>query len=145
MTQLVTTRPNARTKAATVAFTGYVVAALLLGEVFPFSRFAMYAKGAGRSEGFVPTLLADGTVTDVRALDRFSGIEPDAMGPGRRPCSLGYRVEEDRRWVAAHSSPDGAPPGPVRVEYGYRRIRVVDGRVVRDGLEVVARGSAWRR
>ena len=131
-----------RARVAAVALVAYVVIALIVGEWFPFSRFSMYSTLGRRTEGAVPVLLADGVVARARDFDRYVGLEAQALGPGTRPCSMNYRVDEDRRWIASHS---GTTPGPVRIEYGYVPVRISQGRVLRGPVDVVARGRAWPR
>jgi len=134
--------PSPAVGAAALAFAIYASASLLAGEVFPLSRFSMYADARAYGTSHVPVFLADGEPADIRDYRRFSGLDPALMGPGRRICSLGFEVDEAERWVADHT---GTEAGPSSVAYGYVSVRLVDGAVVRGEPEIVTRGTAWPR
>jgi len=117
-------------RAAVLAFLLYYLGSALLGEAFPFSRFSMYAGAGRRTEGATFAVLADGKPVRLRSLTRFSALEGSFEDP-KRPTSLGHAVEEARGYVLGHRASDAEPPGPVRVEIGYRRIAWTD-----EGLQV---------
>jgi hypothetical protein len=128
---------------ALAAFATSLAGGFFVGEVFPFSRFAMYADLAPRGEGFVPVFLADGVLTEPRRFERFSGIGPgDFAAPEGVASSLDYVVDERAAWVAGRIDTQG--PGPVTVEVGYDLVHLEGGELVRD-RHIVARGTAWAR
>ena len=129
-------------RTAAVAFGLYLAASLAVGDVFPLSRYSMYADVGRYRESYVPVFLAQGRPANPRDYHRFAGIEPDDMGPGARIGSHNYRVDEDRRWIASHSTTE---IGPVPVAYGYRSVRLTNGEIVYGPMDIVARGTAWPR
>lgn len=132
-------------KIALVAFGVFLLGNLALGERFPFSRYDMYAGAGGLTQGGVPVFRAAGRPADVRDYEAFAGIDPDALLPAHVTTSMGHVVHDAGRWIAARRAPGGdSGPGAVEVEFGYRVIRVVDGRL-RESWHSVARGTARRR
>jgi hypothetical protein len=131
-------------RAAALAFALVLAAGLVLGEVFPFSRFDMYARAAGRREGAVPLVLADGREIEIERLRGFSAIDATTLLPAGIPCSMEYRVHEIERWIATHPAPRDGAPGPLHVWIGYRVLSLADGRV-HERRVVVAEGRAWPR
>jgi hypothetical protein len=131
-----------------IAFVVYAAGSWILGEVYPFSRFDMYASSAGRSEGAVPVFLVEGREVDVTDYDLFSGIDPDALLPPDVPCSMEYVVRDAARWIASHRKSETQPEGPVTITIAYRILSIdeTDGAsTLRERTRVVAEGRAWRR
>ena len=116
----------------------YAVTSWLVGDVFPFSRYAMYAKLRGRTEGAVLYVRFDGDFVDVHRLVDFDGVDATRIASAGWPCSLEWQVVEARRWVEAHAG-GGTEP----VEIGFRLIRVRDG-AIEETLSPVTSGRARR-
>ncbi len=131
-------------RAAALAFVLVVVGGLVLGEVFPLSRFDMYARAAGRREGAVPFVLADGREIAIEDLSEFSALDAQALLPPGMPCSMEYRVHEMQSWILTHPAHAGTTPGPLRVQVGYRVLSIAGGRL-HERRVLVAEGRAWPR
>jgi hypothetical protein len=130
-------------RAALIAFVLYLAGAFALGDRFPFSRYDMYAASARRDRGAVPLFLADGVPTEIHDWDRFAGLD-GTLVPDDLPTSLRHAIDEAERWIAQHRAPEGAPPGPVRIQVAVRLLSVDDG-VLRESTRIVAEGTAWPR
>lgn len=102
----------------------YFVVSRVVGDRFPFSRYAMYASTAMRSEGGVPSFRADGRDARIDDYVDFVGIDPDAIYPAGIPCSLEWRVREWQRWLRSHQSDVPGAAGPIAIEIGFRMLRV---------------------
>jgi hypothetical protein len=128
---------------AAAAAAAYFVVSLIIGDRFPFSRYAMYARERGRKTGAVPVFLADGKPVWVDSLVRFR-FDADKIHTRTVPCSLEWQVHEMRRWVASHQAPEDAGDGPVRLQFGFRMLSIDDGGRITEKVRIVAEGSAWR-
>lgn len=122
-------------RVAPVALIAWATAGLAVGEVYPFSRFRMYAAPPAGPTA-VPVFQAGGVDADPRRYRDFLGLEGD-WGTPPAPCTMGYRVDQLRHQVATSR---GREPGPVKVALGWRVIGP-DG-TVGDFLPV-AEGTAW--
>ena len=127
---------------ALLAFLAYGVLGILLGDVFPFSRYGLYASAPAREKGAVPVFLAEGREARIADFESFDGIETGAMYPEGYPCSLEWMVREAQAWVDDHR---GAGPGPVPVAWGFRVLQVGEDGTVTENLEVLCEGTARRR
>jgi hypothetical protein len=133
-----------------IAFLVYAAGSWILGEVYPFSRFDMYASSAGRSEGAVPVFLVDGKDIDITDYDLFTGIDPDlrTLLPPDVPCSMEYIVRDAARWIAEHRAAPHQPDGPAKITIGYRILSIDDSAgasTLRERMRIVAEGRAWPR
>lgn len=99
----------------------------VVGDRFPFSRYAMYASLRGRTEGAVLVVRADGREVEFSEITAWSGVDPAAIEPYTVPCSTQWVVIEAQRWIATHTVVD---PLPTVLEVGYRIVRVT-----REGFE----------
>jgi hypothetical protein len=116
----------------------YALTSWLVGDIFPFSRYAMYAGLRGRTEGAVLYVRVGEAFVDVQELLDFDGVDPAKIQVQGWPCSQEWQVVEARRWVEAH-------PGSGReaVEVGFRVIRVREG-AIEERLVPVTTGRARR-
>jgi hypothetical protein len=131
------TRPDAW---ALGSFAVFLAGGLVLGEVFPFSRYDMYADIAARDRGAVPVFRADGRTVEPTAFRAFHGLDPARFrSPEGVVCTMDYVVNERAAYVAARPADE---PGPVRIVVGFDRVRVEDGHVVHE-LLVTDEGTAW--
>jgi hypothetical protein len=108
-------------RASSLACAAYVLGGLLLGERFPFSRFAMYADR------------------------RFAGLAGASLrAPPGVVTAMDYVVHDWGDHFRAHDAAAGETPGEAAVDVAvaYDIVRVRDGSVVRERI-VVARGTAW--
>ncbi len=125
---------------ALLAFVVYLLGGLVLGEVFPFSRFSMYADIARRDYGAVPVFLVGGDQGDPSRLSGFHHLDPDQFhSPPGLVSAMDYVVDD---WAAIVRARPAAEPGPLAVEVAYDLVRVRDGGIQRQRV-VVARGTAW--
>ena len=110
--------------ASTPAIVGLVVYGLLsavIGEVWPLSRFAMYAHIP--RDAAVPILEVDGRAYPPEDLVDFHGCNPKNIRiPRGVPSRVGWRQDEIARWVTAHGAEE---PGDVVTHFGYRML-VID-------------------
>jgi hypothetical protein len=112
-----------------------------VGDLFPFSRYAMYADLGGRAEGAVLVVRAGGREVEFHEVVAWFGVDPELIEPFTVPCSLHWVVFEAQRWIAGHTRPtrEGLD---VPIEVGYRILKVTPG-VVEERFE--ARGAGWGR
>jgi len=103
------------------AFTAYLALALLVGEVFPFSRFDMYAGIADRQEAAVPMARVGERWVSVFDYSCFDGPIP-ARDFRAVPSSMNYRVFQDAAWVRDHQGQGG----DVTLEVGWLWLRRTD-------------------
>ena len=123
----------------------YTVISLVVGDRFPFSRYAMYAQPQTRDHGAVPVFLADGAQADAATFHRFSGIDASQLWDEALACSLEWQVHELTRWHGDHAADEGDEAGPIAVQAGYRILRLgEDGRLT-ETLDIRVEGRAWRR
>lgn len=121
----------------------YAALSLAFGEVFPFSRYSMYAKLRGRTEGAVLSVRADGAEVDVARLHEFVGIDAEKVDTAGYPCSQSWVVTEARRWITDHPGSSAASP-EVDVEIGFRILHL-DKFTLHERWVPLTRGRAcWR-
>lgn len=109
---------------ALTAFAVYVLVSLGLGDVYPFSRYSMYARLTTRKEGAVLYVRAGDRFVAPDDLDEVCGLDVDALDPIRHgiPTSHEWVSHEAMRWLrqrSRHHVMDG-----VVVEVGYRMLRI---------------------
>jgi hypothetical protein len=121
----------------------YIAISLVVGDRFPFSRYAMYADLTSRREGAVLYIRADDRFVAPDDLDAVHGIDVAALNPRGVPCSQEWLVHEAQRWLSTHLV-ESAPERGVPVEIGWRMLRVEDG-TVHERLDPVTRGSGRLR
>ncbi len=125
---------------AAIAFVAYVLGGLVLGEVFPFSRYTMYADIAARDYGAVPVFVVAGVESDPAEFSSFHGLDPaQFVAPAGIVTAMDYVT---RGWGDQVRRRPADDPGPLAVEVAYDLVRVRAGEVQRQRI-VVARGSAW--
>lgn len=118
----------------------YITGALLFDELFPFSRYAMYADIGGRTQGAIPLFLADGQAAEPQDYAAFYGLSPERFfAPEGVACSLNYIVTERAAWVGAHPA---TAPGPIQVQVGFTLVTLRDGGLSQERL-ILQEGSAW--
>lgn len=131
-------------RAALAAFAVFFVGGLDVGELYPFSRFSMYAAIAPREEAAIPTFRADGRDVAPEALTGFFGLDPEGLAaPEGIVTTTDHILRERAAWLRAHA---GTTPGPVTVEIGWElwRLDPTTGALTRRAL-TLQRGSArWR-
>ena len=120
----------------------YVTLSLRVGDVFPFSKYSMYARLRERVEGAVLFVTYDGVEVAPTALTDFVGLEPAKISAAGFPCSQEWVVHETRRWVEDHLGATG--PDHRRVELGFRIIRM-EAYKLTERREVLTSGAARRR
>lgn len=115
-----------------------------LADVFPFSRYSMYAKLRDRHEGAVLVVLADGREVEATDVVAWHGVDPAAIEPFTVPCSLHWVVFEAQRWIGTRTaaSPDGLE---VSLVVGYRILRVAPDGALVERFEERARGRGRLR
>ena len=129
---------------AAAAFATYYLISLLVGEVYPFSRYEMYS-GAGSFRGAVIVCRSGGSEVSLGNYDRFAGFDPGALAypPGEHFGSE-YKLDEVRHTLETHRVRGAEPPNSVHLEIGIRIVEATD-----EGLRVVAafvpmaEGRAW--
>ena len=126
---------------APAAALAYIVISLVIGDVFPFSKYSMYASIGRRDHGAVLYVKADGVFVRVDELVDFHGIDLDQVYPSGIPCSLEWQVHEAKRWLGNHKAD---APGPVAVEMGFRLIWVAADGKITEKLRPTVRGTARR-
>lgn len=109
---------------ATVALLAFVGGSVGLGDVYPFARLAMYAASPLREEGSVLEARVDGARVDLSEFVAFDGIDPAALERPDLPVSTGYVVRAVQRQLRAMPAGDRDRAAAVRVELGYRMVRV---------------------
>ncbi len=130
---------------ALAAFLVYGVASLLVGEVFPFSQYRMYAISE-YPRGTALVFLADGEpiprIDDFVAID---GISPEQLVyPDSIQSSQEYLLDSVRHAVTVRSSalPPSSPS--VRLQIGYSIAESTpDGFRILSPFEPLAEGRAW--
>lgn len=106
---------------AAIAALAYGAVSWFTGDLFPFSRYSMYAKLRGRTEGAVLYVEVDGVERPFHEVVAWSGIDPERIRADGVPCSLHWVVLETQRWVRQHQAElaDGA-----EVVVGWHWLRV---------------------
>lgn len=127
---------------AAVGFLVYLTLASLAGEVWPLSRYPMYAHM--KPEGAIPLMLVDGEPALPEDFEAFHGCGPgDVRIPRGTPSRMGWRMDEVQRWLASHS---GAAPGDVPVRFGHATLALTpDGPRLADDFVLLCEGTARRR
>lgn len=120
----------------------YGVISWRVGDLFPFSRYAMYADLNGRAEGAVLVVRAGGREVDFHEVVAWHGIDPALIEPFTVPCSLHWVVFEAQRWIGARTT---AAPLDVPIEIGYRILRCAPSGVVSERFEPRATGTGRLR
>jgi hypothetical protein len=128
---------------ALIAALVYIAISLVVGDRFPFSRYAMYADLTRRREGAVLYIRADDRFIAPDDLDAVHGIDVAALNTRGVPCSQEWLVHEAKRWLSTHLV-ENAPEQAVPVEIGWRMLRVDDG-TVHERLEPVTHGTGRLR
>lgn len=122
----------------------YVVISARVGDAFPFSRYSMYASVTRRTDAAVVSVRVGGVETPAARLERFVGLDPEALHPRGYACSQEWVLWEVKRWVAEHLAAE-ADPDSVPVEIGFRVLRF-DGGALSERFVPLASGRAhWRR
>ena len=129
---------------AIVAALVYGAISWRLGDVFPFSRYAMYADLGGRDEGAVLYVRVDGRDVGFDEVVAWHGVDPEAIEPFTVPCSLHWVVFEAQRWISEHSAPT-AEGSPDAVEIGFRLLRVLPDGSLSETLQRRASGRGRLR
>ncbi len=101
----------------------YTAISWVVGDRFPFSRYAMYADLEGRREGAILVVRADGREVAFQQVEAWHGIAPAAIEPFSVPCSLHWVVFEAQRWIGDRTAPN-ADGLNTALEVGYRILRV---------------------
>ena len=129
----------------------YLFTAFTAGEVFPFSRFSMYASLDDRvhrhgdvSRSAVITARVNGKRVRPEDYHHFTGLDPALL---IAPCgwanTMQYRVHEVSLWLRRHSRPRGSAEGPDVMEVGFLLIESRDGVHRTESWRPVTRGNAW--
>lgn len=113
-----------------------------VGDLFPFSRYAMYADLRGRSEGAVLVVRLDGKEVDFHEVVAWHGVDPAAIEPFSVPCSLHWVVFEAQRWIGDHTA---AAPLELPLEVGYRILRCATSGEVTERFELRGTGTGRLR
>ncbi|MBM4367899.1 MAG: hypothetical protein FJ102_16925, partial [Deltaproteobacteria bacterium] len=114
---------------AVTAFIAYLLGALVLGEVFPFSRYTMYADIAARDYGAIPVFVVDGSERDPSTLHAFHDLDPaEFVAPAGVVTAMDYVT---RGWADLVRRRPATAPGPLAVEVAYDLVRVQGGEVQR--------------
>ena len=108
----------------------YGAVSLWVGDRFPFSRYSMYARLRGRTEGAVLVVRADGVEVDFDRVVAWRGIDPATMDPHGVPCSLHWVALEAQRWVGQHTVGEEGGELPVEIEVGWRILSVEPGQLL---------------
>jgi len=115
---------------------------VVLGEVYPWSRYSMYADLGQRDHGAVPLVRVDGQQADLRDYVAFADLDPAAFRPPPDvPCSMLYVFDQQSEHVRGRLR---AGPGPLPVEIGVLLVRPGRGGPQVEE-RVLQRGSAWPR
>lgn len=133
-----------RRRVSVAAFAVFFVGGLDLGELYPFSRFSMYAAIAPRDEAAIPTFRADGRDVPPEALTDFFGLDPDNLAaPVGVVTSTDHVLRERAAWIRAHQA---TTPGDVKVEVGWSLIRLdpTTGGLLRRELTLQTGTARWR-
>jgi hypothetical protein len=113
-------------------------------DVYPFSRYAMYADLLGRDQGAVLVIRLAGREVAFHDVVDWYGIDPASLDPADVPCSLQWVALEAQRWVQRHSVATPAA-GALPVEVGYRILSIATGGQVDERFEPRGHGSARPR
>lgn len=117
----------------------YVGLSALVGEVFPFSRFTMYAGLADRDHAAVFQFELDGQVVDPLELEAFSGFDTDALVPTGVATAQEHELAPIARHIDANPGPEtGGRP----LQLVWRVFRVEDG-VLSEERVPGQQGLAW--
>ena len=119
----------------------YTLLAVLFGEVWPLSRFTMYAHLP--TDAVVPVLRVNGQAHYPEELVDFHGCSSSAIRiPSGVRCRVGWRQDEIARWVSSHSA---SQPGDVRVQFGYQWLRASEQgpRLDAEFIELCAGSARW--
>ena len=108
---------------ATGALLVYAAISLAVGDVFPFSRYSMYAKLRGRVEGAVFAVRVGEARVPIGELEGFAGLDPEKVSPDGYPCSQQWVVFEAKRWIEHHRV-DTPAADAVDIEIGFRILRL---------------------
>ena len=101
----------------------YMIIAGAVGEVWPFSRFTMYANIPKNAA--VPMLKVNGEDHFPEEFVDFFGCTAEQIRlPHGIPSRVRWRQDEIGHWVSRHSA---ANPGDVAVDFGYQMVTVDDG------------------
>ena len=123
----------------------FVLGSLIVGEVFPFSRFDMYATKIDHHAGAVPAFWSGDRLVNPEHYRDFVGIQPDALDHPPAPCSMEYAVRDGQRWIRSHAAPAGSPEGPSDFRAGFIVVeQAADGSISHRDV-VVTRGTASAR
>lgn len=128
-------------RATVIGYAAYAAGALVFGEVWPFSRFPMYAHN--ERDSVVPVFLVDGVPTRPEAMRHIHGCRAeDVEVPPHTPFRVGWRLDE----IRAHFRREAADtPGDVPVTLGLAMIRTDLGEpTLDDQLIVLCTGTARR-
>lgn len=130
---------------AVPAFGLYLLGALLVGEVYPFSRYTMYAI-SGYDRGTALVFLADGQpVGDLRRFRAFADFDTDRLQyPPGQPGSQEYLLDAVRHQVRARTA-DRPPEEPsVHLQIGFQVAEPSpQGPRVVEPFVLLAEGRAW--
>jgi hypothetical protein len=137
---------------ALLSFTIYFSLSTLIGEIYPFSRYEMYAY-TGYLRGAVLVVESDGVAADIRDFEAFVDVDPSELRyPQGENYGQVYLLDVLRHYVATHQATtheaarEATRRGarvPVRI--GYRVVHATaDGPQVEDEVRVLAEGSAWQ-
>ena len=109
---------------AVLAMGLYMTIAVTVGEVWPFSRFAMYASIPKNAA--VPMIKVDGIDHHAEEFVDFFGCERAQIRiPEGIPSRVGWRQNEIGQWVDRHRADI---PGDVSLHFGYQMVVVDDVR-----------------
>jgi len=131
-------------RVALAAFAVFFVGGLDVGELYPFSRFSMYAAIESREEAAIPTFRANGQDVSPAALTGFFGVNPDGLAaPEGVVTSTDHVLRERAAWIRANTA---TTPGPVTVEIGWElwRIDPQTGALIRRALLLQTGSARWR-
>lgn len=119
----------------------YLAVAAWVGERFPFSRFAAYARTAQRAEGAALSVRVDGQEARITDFVGFTGFDLGELRRLAARSSQSWELVECERWLVDHA---GVAPGPVAVEILVHRYTSGEGGFEAETV-VAARGAARRR
>ena len=126
---------------AGVALLAYVLISLVVGDRFPFSRYAMYAALKDREEGAVLYLRSGNRFLEPDEVRAVFGVEVDALDPKRVPCSQQWVVYEVQRLLRNRTVTE-PPSNGADLEVGYRMLRVDEHGDVHETLRPITSGTA---
>lgn len=129
---------------AAIACIAYVVISLIVGDLFPFSRYSMYAQLTTRKEGAVLYVRVGERFVSPDDLDSFHGLDVPALDPKLVPCSQQWFVYESQRWMDLQRV-GSRVEGAVEIEVGYRMLAIDEQGALSERLAPVTRGTARLR